>query len=142
MEIYRVSENYFVSPQLEPADVQTLFDAGILRVICNRPDQEVPFALQAEAIGDAVRAAGMDFSMLPITHQSMTAEVVAEHAALVDSCEGPVLAYCASGTRSTVIWALGQIGTLSVDDILNSAAQAGYDLSGLRPTLQGLSATN
>ena len=142
MEIYKVSDNYFVSPQLEPADAQTLFDAGILRVICNRPDQEVPLALQAEAVGDAVRTAGMDFSILPITHQSMTAEVVAEHAALVDSCEGPVLAYCASGTRSTVIWALGQIGTLSVDDILNSAAQAGYDLSGLRSTLQGLSATN
>ncbi|MBT6544024.1 MAG: TIGR01244 family phosphatase, partial [Rhodobacteraceae bacterium] len=57
----------------------------------------------------------------------------------INSADGPVLAYCASGTRSTVIWALGQIGTLPVDEILNQAAQAGYDLSGLRPTLQGLS---
>ena len=139
MNIHKITEKFFVSAQIEAADAHAVVDAGIVRVICNRPDQEVPAALQADAIGAAVRAAGIDFAVLPITHQSMTQSVVAEQSELINSADGPVLAYCASGTRSTVIWALGQIGTMPVDEILNQAAQAGYDLSGLRPTLQGLS---
>ena len=139
MNIHKITENYFVSAQIETADADALVDAGIVRVICNRPDQEVPVALQADAIGTAVRAASIDFAVLPIIHQSMTQSVVAQQSELINSADGPVLAYCASGTRSTVIWALGQIGTLRVDEILNQTAQAGYDLSGRRPTLQGLS---
>ena len=139
MEIHKVTHNFFVSAQIETADTDAIAEAGSVRVICNRPDQEVPVPLQADAIGSAVRAAGIDFAVLPITHQSMTQSAVAQQSELINSADGPVLAYCASGTRSTVIWALGQVGTLSVDEILNCAAQAGYDLSDLRPTLQGLS---
>ena len=139
MEIHKVTHNFFVSAQIETADTDSFAEAGIVRVICNRTDQEVPVQLQADAIGSAVRAAGIDFAVLPITHQTMTQSAVAQQSELINSADGPVLAYCASGTRSTVIWALGQVGTLSVDEILNCTAQAGYDLSDLRPTLQGLS---
>ena len=139
MEIHKVTHNFFVTAQIETADTDAIAEAGIVRVICNRPDQEVPVPLRADAIGSAVHAAGIDFAVLPITHQSMTQSAVAQQSELINSADGPVLAYCASGTRSTVIWALGQVGTLSVNEILNCAAQAGYELSDLRPTLQGLS---
>ncbi len=53
------------------------------------------------------------------------------------SAEAPVLAYCRSGTRSITVWALAQIaaGKASPDDIVAQAAGAGYDLSGLKPSL-------
>ena len=59
--------------------------------------------------------------------------------ALVEA-KGPVLAYCRSGTRSCNLWALaaakaGRNPTL----IVMQAEGAGYDLSGLRPTLESLS---
>ncbi|MGY9012425.1 MAG: TIGR01244 family sulfur transferase [Rhodobacterales bacterium] len=139
MDMRQLPGDYFVSPQLQPEDAADIAQAGIVRVICNRPDQEVPTHLQADAIGEAVRAAGMDFVNLPITHQTMTAEVIAHHAAQVTSASGPVLAYCASGTRSSVIWALGQAGTLPTDAILATTMRAGYDLEGLRSTLDSLS---
>ena len=139
MEMRQLLDDYFVSPQLQPEDAADIAQAGIVRVICNRPDQEVPTHLQADAIGEAVRAAGMEFVILPITHRTMTAEVIAHHAAQVTSVSGPVLAYCASGTRSSVIWALGQAGTLPTDEILASTVRAGYDLEGLRSTLDSLS---
>ena len=69
----------------------------------------------------------------------MTPENIARQAELVAAAPGPVLAYCASGTRCSVIWALGQAGQQPVDDILGATARAGYDLSGLRPTLEALS---
>ncbi len=112
--------------------------AGITTIISNRPDEEVPPPLQAEAIEDAARAAGLGFVRLPLTHQTMTPPNVAaqmEHAA---TAGGPVLAYCASGTRSTVVWCFGQAGEMATDDILNAARAGGYDLENLRPTLEAI----
>ena len=135
MNIHKITEKFFVSAQIEAADAPAVVDAGIVRVICNRPDQEVPAALQADAIGAAVRAAGIDFAVLPITHQSMTQSVVAEQSELINSADGPVLAYCASGTRSTIAWALGQAGEMEAQDIINAARNGGYDLANMQQVL-------
>jgi uncharacterized protein (TIGR01244 family) len=138
MDMRKLTPRYTVSPQISPEDAAAIRAAGISRVICNRPDAEVPPSHQADAIGAALAAEGIDFKVLPLTHQTMTPENVAHQANLVEGAGGPVLAYCASGTRCTVIWALGQVGAQPVDDILSTAARAGYDLAGLRPTLEAL----
>jgi uncharacterized protein (TIGR01244 family) len=65
----------------------------------------------------------------------MTPDNVALQRSLAETCDGPVLAYCASGTRCTVVWALGQAGEKSADEILGAAAAAGYQLEQLRPAL-------
>ncbi|MBO9467021.1 TIGR01244 family phosphatase [Tropicibacter sp. R15_0] len=139
MDIRQITPSYFVSPQISPEDAQTIKDAGFVRVICNRPDAEIPPSHQADAMGEAMRAAGLEFEVLPLTHQTMTPENVARQMELA-SAEGPVLAYCASGTRCTVIWALSQATEKSADEILSTAANAGYDLAGLRPTLDAIAA--
>ncbi|ETW11739.1 hypothetical protein ATO8_15868 [Roseivivax marinus] len=136
MDIRQITDRYHVSPQIAPEDAAALREAGFRRVVCNRPDGEVPPQLQADAIRQAVEAEGLDFEVLPLTHQTMTPENVARQGELVDAADGPVLAYCASGTRCTVVWALGQAGTRPVDEILATAAEAGYDLAGLRPALE------
>lgn len=140
MQPRQITDRYFVSPQIDPEDVGAIRDAGFTRVICNRPDGEVPPSHQAEAIGAAARDAGLEFEVLPLTHQTMTPDNVAAQDALVQGAPGKVLAYCASGTRCTVIWALSRAGQDPVDDILGRAAEAGYDLAGLRPTLEAMAA--
>ncbi|MHA6324931.1 protein tyrosine phosphatase family protein [Roseivivax sp. CAU 1753] len=140
MEARKVTDRYFVSPQIDIADAAAIRDAGFARVICNRPDGEVPPSHQSDAMAEAMRAAGLEFSALPLTHQTMTPENVAAQQALIDGADGKVLAYCASGTRSTVIWALSRAGKEPVEAILAQAAAAGYDLGGLRPTLDALAA--
>ena len=135
MDVRRITDRYFVSPQIAAEDAEAIKAAGFTRVICNRPDAEVPPDWQAEAVGDAMRAAGLDFAVLPLTHQTMTAENVAHQKSLAEEAGGKVLAYCASGTRSTVVWALGQAGSMETDAILSAAAEGGYDLSGLRGAL-------
>lgn len=135
-----LTPRYHVSPQIAPEDAADLAAQGYSMVICNRPDAEVPPTLQAAAIRAAVEAAGLRFEALPLTHQTMTPENVARQAAMAETAGGPVLAYCASGTRSTVIWALGQVGDRPVPEILGTAADAGYDLQGLRGTLEQMAA--
>jgi uncharacterized protein (TIGR01244 family) len=140
MELRQITETYHVSPQIDPEDAPAIAEAGVKLVICNRPDSEVPPSHQAEEVEKAVRAAGVDFAALPLTHQTMTPENVAKQAELVESAGGKVLAYCASGTRCSVVWALGQAGERPTDEILAATARAGYMLDGLRPTLDAMAA--
>ena len=136
MDMRQLTTRYFVSPQIVPEDLQAIADAGFTSVICNRPDTEIPPAVQAEAIRAAAEAAGVAFHVLPLTHQTMTPQNTDRQRAILDASDGPVLAYCASGTRSSVIWALGQAGSLSADDILAATARAGYALDAMRPMLE------
>ncbi|WP_170761923.1 TIGR01244 family sulfur transferase [Ruegeria lacuscaerulensis] len=135
MEIRPITPRYAVSPQITVEDVPAIAQAGFVKVICNRPNTEVPADMQSDAIGEAVRAAGMEYEVLELTHQTMTPENVAHQRNLAESCSGPVLAYCASGTRCSVVWALGQCDRMSTDDILDATTKAGYALENLRPTL-------
>jgi uncharacterized protein (TIGR01244 family) len=140
MDIRPLTPTYAVSPQISPEDLPLIAEAGFSTVICNRPDAENPPEWQAAAMAEAAAAAGLQFHNLPLTHQTMTPENVARQRDLIDAASGPVLAYCASGTRSSVIWSLGQAGHLSTDQILAATAQAGYQLDQLRPALDAMAA--
>lgn len=136
-----ITPTYHVSPQISPEDAAAAREAGYTLVICNRPDEENPPELQSEAMRRAIESEGLRFAVLPLTHQTMTAENILTQQELIEGAGGPVLAYCASGTRSTVVWALGQASTKGADAVLETAREAGYDLSGLRPTLEALAAS-
>ncbi|MGH1424704.1 MAG: TIGR01244 family sulfur transferase [Pseudooceanicola sp.] len=136
MDIREVTPRYSVSPQITPEDIAAIKAAGFTTVICNRPDEENPPELQAAAVQAAAEAAGLEFVNIPLTYPTMTPEKIAQQMAAVS---GPTLAYCASGTRCTTIWALAQAGSgMAVDDILTTAAKAGYDLAQLRPRLEDI----
>lgn len=138
MDIRPLTPRYAVSPQIDPSDLDAIKAAGFTTVICNRPDEEVPPSHQAAAIAAAAEAAGLTFKVLPITHQTMTPDAVAQQGAMVEAADGPVLAYCASGTRCSVIWALGAAQEMPVDEVLETARRAGYALDNLRPTLEAI----
>ncbi|WP_299690594.1 TIGR01244 family sulfur transferase [uncultured Tateyamaria sp.] len=141
MDIRQITPDYFVAPQLDPADLPEVAAAGITTVICNRPDIEVPPAFQADALEAAALAAGLTFHRLPLTHATMTPDVAQQQAALIAASAGPVLAYCASGTRSTVVWTLGHAKEMGVDAVLNAARAGGYNLDNIRPTLDAIAAS-
>ncbi|MCE8007861.1 TIGR01244 family sulfur transferase [Aestuariivita sp.] len=136
MDIRPLTPRYAVSPQIDPQDLTAIAEAGFTTVICNRPDAEVPPSHQAAAIAAAAQEAGLTFEVLEITHQSMTPDAVARQRDMIAQSDGPVLAYCASGTRCSVIWALGAVGEMPVDDVIETARRAGYTLDNLRPTLE------
>ena len=141
MDIRPVTPRYAVSPQIAPEDMDQIKAAGFTRVICNRPDTENPPEWQAGPMQVAAEAAGLEFVVLPLTYPTMTPEVIAAQAEAIEDADGPVLAYCASGTRSTTIWALGRATAGDdADGLIEMAAKAGYDLGQLRPRLDGLAA--
>ncbi|ATI42308.1 TIGR01244 family protein [Pacificitalea manganoxidans] len=138
MDIRTLTPAYAVSPQIAPEELALIAEAGFRTVICNRPDAEVPPDFQADAIREAALAAGLKFVLNPVVHTAITPELIALQANTVEGPDQPVLAYCASGNRSTIVWALGQAATTPADELIATAAQAGYQLEGLRPQLDAL----
>lgn len=138
MDIRRLSENYAVSPQINPEDVDKIKEAGFGTIICNRPDEENPPSHHASVVKAAAEAAGLNFVEIPLTHQTMSLEIAKEQRAVIDACDKPAFAYCASGTRCSIVWALGQANDTPSNDILDATTSAGYDLGGLKPTLDAL----
>jgi uncharacterized protein (TIGR01244 family) len=62
----------------------------------------------------------------------MTAENVAAQARAMAAAGGPVFAYCASGNRSSIVWALANAGRMPTDDLIAIPARFGYQLEPLR----------
>jgi len=138
MDIRQITPDYAVSPQIEISDVAEIANTGFTTLICNRPDAEIPPTLHATKMRTAAKAAGLKFVELPVTHSTMTPDLIAAQAAAIEASEGPALAYCASGTRSTIVWALSKAGTQPVDEIIATAAEAGYQIEGVRPHLDAI----
>ena len=134
MEIRHLTDSYAVSPQITPEDVAALKAAGFVRIICNRPDGEIPPALQAAQMRKAVEAAGLEFVENQIVPGNFAPEIIATQARALDA-PGPVFAYCASGNRSSVVWAMSQAGKVPAGTLISTAARWGYNLEPYRDRL-------
>ncbi|MER9307067.1 TIGR01244 family sulfur transferase [Mesorhizobium sp. M0293] len=108
MEYREISEDYSVSGQIQPEDVDAIKAAGFKSVICNRPDDEQPGQPSADTLKAAVEAAGLAFRHIPVISGQITAENVEDQAEALDELDGPVFAYCRSGARCTNLYGLIQ----------------------------------
>jgi sulfide:quinone oxidoreductase len=124
-----------VAPQLKEADVGILAARGYRTLINNRPDGESDDQPGGAHIAEAACRLGLDYRFQPVVSGRVTDEDVAAFADIIGSVRGPVVAYCRTGTRCATLWALAEAHHLDPEAILRTAAQAGYDLSALRPRL-------
>ncbi|ODU19695.1 MAG: TIGR01244 family protein [Sphingomonas sp. SCN 67-18] len=135
----RLDESILVSPQISLDQLAEAAAGGVTLVINNRPDGEDAGQPDGRAIADAAARAGMAYLAIPVTHAGFSGNQVEAMVAALDGATGPVLAYCRSGTRSTLLWALARarMGDRP-DDLAAKAAGAGYDLTPIRPMLDAL----
>jgi uncharacterized protein (TIGR01244 family) len=141
MSIIKLTDGVFVAPQIS---VNALSDAaalGVTLVINNRPEDESDDQTPGAEIEAAARVAGMDYVAIPVTHSGFSEPQVEAMATALDGATGGVLAYCRSGTRSTLLWALAEASQGGDPDALtNMAAKAGYDVNPIRPLMDMLKA--
>lgn len=139
-EFRRVTPQFTVAGQLDAADIFRAAAEGYRTVVVNRPDNEDPGQPSSAALKAAAEAAGMQFHLIPFSGGPPPPKAVAETAALLEEAPGPVLAYCRTGKRSILAWALAQAlaGALRPDEVIALVAKAGYDLEGARGALETL----
>ena len=137
----QLTDDFWASPQIGVADVAEAKAHGIALIVNNRPEGEAPDQVPGEAIEAAARAAGLAYCAIPVTHAGFSEAQVRAMAAAIGEARGPVLAYCRSGTRSTLLWALAQAAEgEDPDTIAASAAAGGYDVAPVRGLIDMLAA--
>jgi uncharacterized protein (TIGR01244 family) len=141
MDIRALTPDYAVSPQIEPGDLPAIRAAGYTTIIDNRPDGEIPPSLHRSVMQAAAEALGFTFIANPIIGGALTMDNVTVQQSAIAAATGPILAYCASGNRSSVVWALSQAGQRPVDELVGIPARFGYQLDHLRPQIAALEAS-
>ena len=137
----QIVEGVYASPQIGLDDVELAKAMGVSLIINNRPELESPDQTPGADIEAAAHAAGIAYVAIPVTHAGFSDTQVTAMVKALDGATGPVLAYCRSGTRSTLLWALAEASTgADPDELSAAAAQAGYDLSPIRTLLDMLAA--
>jgi len=137
----RLSDTVLASPQISIADLNEAKALGVGLVINNRPEGESDDQVPGAEIEAAARGLGMDYVAIPVTHAGFSGPQVEAMAAALANSAGKVLAYCRSGTRSTLLWALAQASEgADLEAVTAQAADAGYDISPVRPLMDMLKA--
>lgn len=126
----KLTDKIYVAPQITVADVGEAAALGVTLIINNRPEDESADQTPGADVEAAAKAAGLAYVAIPVTHAGFAEWQVTAMADALDKAEGKVLAYCRSGTRSTLLWALARASRGDHPAVLSEqAADAGYDLS-------------
>jgi len=137
----KLVEGVYASPQIGLPDVELARAMGVTLIVNNRPEGESPDQVPGSAIAAAAQAAGIAYVAIPVSHAGFSEPQVRAMAEALEGATGPILAYCRSGTRSTLLWALAEASKgASPDDLAAAAAQAGYDLTPVRALVDMLAA--
>ena len=120
------------------ADVQEAVRLGIQTVICNRPDGEEENQPAFAEVQNWFKEAGINqFSHQPVVAPQINAADVAAFQNLLQQSPAPILAFCRTGTRCSLLWGYHQVQHgASVAEVVVAAEQAGVNLSNFETRLQ------
>lgn len=137
-----LADGFLVSGQIAPEDIAAAKALGVTLIINNRPDGEALGQPKGADIARAAKAAGLSYVAIPVGAAGIGDRQLDEFDAALAANGGGVLAFCRTGTRSTMVWALaGARAGAPVDEIVRKAADAGYDLRNIAPRLKAMSET-
>ena len=134
--IRQLDATTLVSGQVAPHEVAGLAEQGVTLLVNNRPDGEEAGQPLASEIEGAAAAAGIDYRFVPIIRGIGPADVEAMQDALGAAGEGKVLAFCRSGTRSALTWALARRGEgVSREEVEQKVSEAGFNVAPIQHLL-------
>ena len=118
-----LSEGVFVGGQVSPEQIAQLKAQGIVSILNNRPDFEAPAQPQAHDLQNHVENAGLNYAFVPMS-AGLSHDLIADSVKAYKSLPRPILAFCASGTRSAALWAFAHVNDLGVDGVMSAMHSA------------------
>ena len=125
----------FVAGQLLPAQIQALAEQGVMTFINNRPDMEAPMQPSSQELEKLTQDLGVDYHHIPMAG-GLTPGLIEASETAYANLPRPIVAFCASGTRSTALWAFAHVKTLGVEAVMKAMSEAGYNLEQIRGPLE------
>ncbi len=136
LKIAKLNDQISVAYQIEIADIKQIKELGFSSIISNRPDGEIEEMPDFDEIEEVANKENIKCYYIPVAGRNAIGEkMIAKTKTVLKSAKEPILAYCQTGTRCTILWALAQKGKMSADEIINAALRAGYDIAYLKDQL-------
>jgi uncharacterized protein (TIGR01244 family) len=134
--IRQLDDKTMVSGQIAPHEVASLAEQGVTMLVNNRPDGEEPGQPFAGDIEDAAAAAGIAYRFVPIIRGIGPADVEAMQEAMGAAGDGKLLAFCRSGTRSALTWALARREEgVPREEVEQRVSEAGFNVGPIQHLL-------
>ena len=140
MNLKPLTSDLSVAPQITLEDVAELAAAGYRSIISNRPDGESPDQPDWSSIKAAATGHGMEARHIPVIASQISDADVDKFREAYRLLPKPIAAFCRTGTRAALLWALANEASLSVDERMTIVGEQGYDLNPFRPRLEATAA--
>ncbi|MEE9272695.1 MAG: TIGR01244 family sulfur transferase [Robiginitomaculum sp.] len=132
----KLSDDISATGQIFPEQIDFIKESGFKSIICNRPDMEKPGQPHHANIDKLATENGIEHAYIPLQPGRLTPEILDAMTKALETMPKPILAHCASGMRSTLLWGIVNVKALGVDTVITTARGAGYDLAKFRPVLK------
>jgi len=136
MVFRQLDEKTLVSGQISIADMDEARRHGVTMIVNNRPDGEDAGQPTSAEICKAAEAAGIAYRHVPIVRGMGPTDIEAMRDAMHEAKGGKLLAYCRSGNRSTLAWAIARREDGARREELEACAEAaGFSLAPIQHLL-------
>lgn len=128
-----IAPGFAVTVQPDALDIGRLAALGYRTIINNRPDGEEAGQMPSASARAEAERLGLAYVYIPVTIGTIGAADVAAFDAATRESPSPVVAHCRTGTRSYLLWAVGQAldGKADPAALAAEAASKSYDLKSL-----------
>ena len=135
-KLTEIAPGLFAAAQVDRAAIQEIAASGAKTLINNRPDGEEPGQLPAEQAREEAEKLGLTYIHIPVTSSAIAPGDVEAMQKALESAPKPAVMHCRSGTRSTLLWAAGEVlaGRRDAGELVADAAEKGFQITSL-PTL-------
>jgi uncharacterized protein (TIGR01244 family) len=136
MDVRKLTDSISVSPQVAIEDIKSIADAGFKTVICNRPNGESEDQPDLALIEAECQKLGLTYVSQPVISGNISDQDVEAFDQFLASAQTPIFAFCRTGTRCTMLWGMAEGSRQEAQAIIDTAANAGYDLNGIRARIE------
>lgn len=134
MDPIKLSEGYFVLPQISVSDLDGYASLGFDVVVNNRPDNESEGQPLSKDLEQKAIELGLRYVYNPVNLSELSQHQLDMQNDAVSSAS-KVLAFCRTGTRSSVLWVLNNQSVRSFDVLVNEVSNKGFDLARCMPAM-------
>lgn len=103
-----LSDQLQVAPQIQIGDIAHIARLGFRSILNNRPDGEAEDQPPSAALASAAAAHGLAYAHQPVLVSTLGAPDVLRFQNLLAELPKPILGFCRTGTRTTLLWTRGQ----------------------------------
>lgn len=126
----QLDDKTLVAGQISPEQLEEIRRLGVTMVVNNRPDDEDPGQPLSADLERAARTAGLEYRHVPIARGLGPADIESMRDAMHAAGDGKLLAFCRSGNRSTLAWAVAKSEDgVPREELERCAEGAGFSLA-------------